>query len=134
MTQTPEYTGAYQLIKLRNNGGLVLPSAAVVKVITNAERHLRQLSDLNKITRKISALQLTTLVLLDCGSEDIFGLGDHIYDTAVGIHHHGTTLLRSLVSTYFTLRQHHIARLHTLQLQGTSLRQSLTKTILFKGQ
>ena len=133
-TASPQFTSAYQLILLKNNGGLVLPSAAVLKVITSAERHLRHLSDLNKLNRKISALQLTTLVLLDCGSADIFGLGEHIYNTADGIHHHGTTLVRNLVSTYFTLRQHHIARLHTQHLQGTSIRQSLTKTIIFKGQ
>lgn len=133
-TTTPQFTSAYQLILLKNNGGLVMPAAAVVKVMTCAERHLRQLSDLHKLSRKMSALQLTSLVLLDCGGEDIFDLGQHIYDTADGIDHHGTALVRSLVSAYFTLRQHHIARLHTLQLQGTSLRQSLTKTILFKGQ
>ena len=129
-----DLTAAYQLIKLRNNGGLVVPSDGVVKVVACAERHLRQLSDLHSLNIKAKNLQLQARVLQELGSDDVLELGQHIFDTVEGIDHHGTSLMRRLVSSYFSLRQHHIARLHTLKLQGSSVRQSLTKTILFKGQ
>lgn len=129
-----EYTAAYQLIELRNNGGLFLPSEGILKVLISAERHLRHFCYINKATNNLTVLRLQQIVLAEHGASDIFGLEHHIFDSAEGIDHHGIDLIRLTVSHFYTLRQHHIAKLHTLRLQGRVVRQSLNKTIIFKGQ
>ena len=67
------------------------------------------------------------------GPEDVFLLGEHIADTQYGIDSHHHTLLTLVVSLFFKLRLHHIAKTTTLSLQSGSMRQKLTKTVLFKG-
>jgi len=68
------------------------------------------------------------------GGDDVFQLGDHIVDTQHGVDNHHFTLIRLLVHTFLRLRQHHIAKLHTLRMHDSNVRSKLTKTILFKGQ
>jgi hypothetical protein len=123
----------YHLLQLKNKGGLVIPSDAAVKVVLSAERYLRLLSDIKSATGQINTKKLVTLVKIHIGSEDIFKLGDHVVESQFGIDNHHYRLITLMVSTFCSMRQHHIAKLHTQQLQKGSVRKKFAKTVLFMG-
>jgi hypothetical protein len=124
----------HHLLELKNKGGLSIPSEGVLKVCHTAEKAIRYYSNISHASNNITTDVLNNHVLLNIGATDVFNLGTHIVDTQNGIDNHHFTLLRLVLSKYLTLRQHHIAKLHTLKLQGCDVRHTLTKTVLFKGQ
>jgi hypothetical protein len=128
------FSCAYHLLTLKNNGGLVIPSEGVIVACETAEKVLRQMTFINKASNSVSTASMVSRALAFVGSRDVFKLGDHISETQDGIDNHHFTLLRNVVSRYFCIRQHHIAKLHSLRMHSSSVRHSLTKTILFKGQ
>jgi len=120
---------SYHLLELKNEGGLVIPSAGTVKVVRAAERHIRQYPS----DSGINATLLNKLVRAEIGLEDIFLLKEHIQDTQDGIDNHHFDLLTSIVNVFHKLRMYHIARSRTIQLQILSNRKRLSKAILFQG-
>lgn len=124
----------YHLLSLRNNGGLVIPSEGTVRVIRAAESVIRQASASCRRSQPIKLKEVEYIVRKTIGSEDVFVLGEHISDTQYGIDSHDNALLTLVVSLFFKLRLHHIAKMTTLSLQSNSMRQKLNKTVLFKGQ
>ncbi|XP_062418802.1 uncharacterized protein LOC119206920 [Pungitius pungitius] len=125
---------SYHLLTLKNNGGLVIPSAGTVKVVRAAEWVFRQAVADSRRSQPIKLLEVLYMVRKRIGGEDVFLLGEHITDTRYGIDSHHHTLLTLVVSLFFKLRLHHIAKMSTLSLQKDSVRQKLTKTVLLKGQ
>ena len=125
---------SYHLLTLKNNGGLVIPSEGTVKVVRAAEWVIRQAAAGSKRSQPMKVLQVLYMVRERIGSDDVFLLGEHINDTRYGIDSHHNTLLTLVVSLFFKLRLHYIAKLTTLSLQKGAVRQKLTKTVLFKGQ
>ncbi len=73
------------------------------------------------------------MVRSDSGSENVFNLGEHFIETQDSTDNHDFCILSLVVSNFHKLRQYHIAKLHTLQLQSGSLRKKLCKTVLFQG-
>ena len=128
------YRSSCHLLKLKQTGGLIMPSSGCINIVMHAERHIRRLSALDEVTRGMSLLRVQSLVLAEIGSENVFDAGEHASDTQVGIDNHYMSLIRSVVRVYFNLRQHHIVKLHNLKMNGKNVRHNLTKTILFKGQ
>lgn len=122
---------SYHLLCLKDNGGLVIPSEGTVRIIRAAESVIRQASF--RQSRPIRLLEVVSMVRSRIGTEDVFQLGEHISDTQYGIDSHHHTLLTLLVSLFFKLRLHHIAKITTLSLQNNSMRQKHNKTVLFKG-
>ena len=125
---------SYHLLTLKNNGGLVIPSEGTVKVVRAAEWVVRQAAGDSRRSQPIKVLEVLHMVRERIGAEDVFLLGEHINDTRYGIDNHHSTLLSLVVSLFFKLRLHHIAKMTTLSLQKDNVRQKLTKTVLFKGQ
>lgn len=132
--EVPHYDRAYHLLVLKNRGGLVVPSQGTVAVIKSAEKAIRQLLDINSVTKHCKPAKVEYVVKAELGTSDVFKMENHIIETQHGIDNHQYDLLSLLVHIYFTLRQHHIARMYNLRQQGDSVRHKLTKTILFKGQ
>lgn len=130
-TPSLRFTRAFTLLNLKDRGHLQRPSDAVILVLTSAERHLRQMTNMNRISRSCTLLRLEVQVLQDVGSGAL-GSTEHALETAVGVDNHCIDLLRLLIKRYFTV--HHITRLHTSMLQKQRLRQKYTKLVLFKGQ
>ncbi|XP_061880711.1 uncharacterized protein LOC133659909 [Entelurus aequoreus] len=124
---------SYHLLTLRNNGGLVIPSEGTVRVVRAAEWVIRQASADSRRSQPIKLLEVLYIVRKRIGSEDVFLLGEHIGDTQYGIDSHHHTLVTLVVSLFFKLRLHHIAKINTLSLQSGNMRQKLTKAVLFKG-
>lgn len=80
-------------------------------------------------------LKIESAVLAQFGHLGIFNsLQSRMVSTAVGLDNHVHDLVRTLISTYFNLRMHEIARRHNLLLQGDKVRSRCTKLVLFKGQ
>lgn len=127
----PQNDNTHILLKTRNRGGLITPSHGVMKIINAAEKHLRTMS---AMSIKCSSHQLQAKVLSDVGHLPLFPIVHHFIDTQVGIENHFFTLLRTVVSIFFQLRQHHIVRLHNMQQRRKVIRQKLTKSIIFMGQ
>lgn len=129
----PSFGYNYHLLTLRNNGGLVIPSQGTVKVIRSAEHCIRRASNINSAAHQCPVSLLNRVVKAEVGSEDIFGLCDHIVDTQDGIDNHHFNLISLVVCTFHKLRQHHVAKVHSLQLQSKSLRKKLCKVVLLQG-
>ncbi|KAL2092151.1 hypothetical protein ACEWY4_011949 [Coilia grayii] len=123
----------YHLLALRNNGGLLIPSAGTVKVVRCAEQCIRRVCNVSSAACQCSEALLQRVVKAEIGSEDIFNLGNHIEETQDGIDNHHYNLISHILAAFYKLRQHHIAKLHTIQLQSKSLRRKLCKVVLFQG-
>ena len=134
-TATPQtHQQAYHLIKLKQNGGLVVPSEGCISVIMCAEKHLRHLTGTHRFEAGFTKLSLQTKVVAELGRKQVLLDDDHVSNTQEGIDNHKLSLIRSLVGVFYTLRQCHIVKLQNLKSSGPSVRHKLTKTILFKGQ
>ncbi|XP_034039682.1 uncharacterized protein LOC117522397 [Thalassophryne amazonica] len=119
---------SYHLLTLRNRGGLVIPSQGTVRVIREAEWVIRQSSADSRQSQPIKLLDVVYIVRKRIGSDDVFLLREHISDTQYGIENHHHMLLSLIVSVFFKLRLHHIAKITTLKLQSGNMRQKLIKT------
>ncbi|KAK6167117.1 hypothetical protein SNE40_021217 [Patella caerulea] len=128
------YNNTHFLITIKDNGGLLKPSDGLVKIITIAEKLLRYMSPKNTPSHSCTMLKLQAAVLEEVGGVDLLKLKSHIDDTHLGIDNHYYDLIRLVVGIFFKLRQHHIVRLHNIKLKAKSIRQKLTKSILFMGQ
>ena len=124
----------YHLLRLKDRGGLVTPSAGVVKVCLTAEEELRRRSVIQDSAQgAVKRRWLQSAVLQRIGGDDVLHLGRHVLGSQYGLDNHHTDLIRLLVGVYHKVRLHHQARLHTARLQKNSLRQRLNKTVLFRG-
>lgn len=117
-TAVPSLGDHYHLLTLRNNGGLLIPSYGTVKVIRSAEHRIRQASNILSAAHQCSERLLKRVVKADIGSQDIFDLGNHSTETQDGIDNHHYSLISRIVSCFYKLRQHHVAKVHTLKLQS----------------
>lgn len=74
----------------------MIPSEETVKVVTSAERLIRQ----SEPGQNMSVSSLNRLVHADIGSQDIFFLKGHIEDTQSGIENHHFGLMSVVVSVF----------------------------------
>ncbi|ELU17521.1 hypothetical protein CAPTEDRAFT_195474 [Capitella teleta] len=110
----------FRFLHLKNRGGLVCPSAGVLKIATLTETFLRTQDNL-------PLLKVQLLVLSRLGNLNVFDsvdFEDHVANTTVGLDNH-----------YFCLiKQHHFTRLLNQRVHANNIRRKNTKTILFMGQ
>ena len=123
-------------LKLKNNRGLVVPSAGVVRVVQLCEQHFRRLTCVDQPVHAIARLgeKLQMAVLCDVDYNNIFSSTDHCADTLQGIDSHISSLIRQIVRFFLDIRTLHVARTWNDSQKGTMIRQSMTKLILFKNQ
>lgn len=127
VTPSPKYNKYHMLLQLKNNGGLIYPSDGCITVVGLVDKYLRAVSHPKLI-------ECNCYVFEHLGTSDVFNLGDHVFDTAIGITNHSISLVRAVVEVFYDLRLHHYARLNNLKLHGTSIRHRNTKAVLFMGQ
>lgn len=123
-------------LNLKNNGGLVIPSQAVVKIVHAAEQNLRMLIPVAKPVHAIAQLgrKLELAVLHDTTTMRPFGSNNHVEDTIDGIDNHVSTLTSLIVRFFLQIRIYHIAKSWNMNQKGQTIRQSMTKLILFKNR
>jgi hypothetical protein len=123
-------------LRLKNNGGLVVPSASAIHVVTQSERWLRKLIDSRCPATSLAkvGLQLEISILSELNPSAVFGDSAHGIDTSDGIDNHLHSLVRQIVRFYISIRKYRLLKMWNLQHKGTSVRQKLTKLIHFKHQ
>jgi len=121
---------------LKDNGGLIKPSAGVVRIVETAERNIRHLVSTDKPAHTVSrlGLRLEHAVLSSVDFSNVFGQTSHTVDSADGIESHVFSLTRHIVRMYLDLRKFHIFKTWNISQRGKNVRQALTKTILFRNQ
>lgn len=131
-------TSCCSFLQLRNNGGLIVPSTGVIRIVQVAEQHLRSMIPQEKAISAISQLgprlEIAVIKNIDCCS--VFGptTTSHMSNTVVGINNHISSLIRQIVRFYLDIRKFHIVRNFNIQQKGAIIRQSMTKLVLFKNQ
>lgn len=127
------------LLRLKNNGGLVVPSEGVVEVIKTAEKCLRgrpqRRRDVGKIQREATLESFQLLVLRRLSNVlDLFPDSTHFSDANSCVDNHLFSLIKLLIKKYFTIRQQHYANNKNLAMHKRRLRYNLNKTTLFNHQ
>lgn len=118
------------ILKVKNRGGLTIPSNDVVYLCKMGEKILRQTQLLNV---KNLLNRLVTLSMQDIKS-DIFMQLYELVANCPPIDNHVHQLKKAVLYEYFKVRLHHEARLHTEKLHDARVRSFHTKIILFKNQ
>lgn len=79
-------------------------------------------------------MQLEHAVLKSIDVTKLFGNTNHAIESSNGIENHTLSLVRLIVQFYLDIRKFHILKCWNIARKGVNVRQSLTKTILFKHQ
>ena len=132
----PPVVNSCQLIILKDNGGLITPSQAVVKIIEHAEKYVRHLVPADSSAYAISrlGLRLESTVLENVNPLVIYGQSAHAFETADVIDNHLFSLTRLVVRAYMNVRKFHLLKSWNIKQQGKVVRQTLTKAVLFRNQ
>ena len=124
----------FVLLDTKNNGGLFVPTMQLVSACKIIEAVIRELKTigLQHMSKKI-VLKRSMNQIVAAGTFDRVRAEDH--DGAHPIlNTHVLDLIRLICSEYIKIRLHFIAREETLKLAPVSVRNHLSKTIIFKGQ
>ena len=102
-----QFDSSYHFLQIKNNGGLVIPSAGVVFVVCAAEHVIRG-KEVTSATYLCSASGVDRNVRACVGSTDIFKLGNHIIDSQHGIENHHYRLMSLVARSFYRLRRFHL--------------------------
>lgn len=122
-------------LSIRNNGGLIIPSDAVISVVLCAEQCIRQVcaEGNTKLSFVYCCSKLEQRVLSSVNIAKLFDVA-HMHDTCEGIDNHVFSLIRQIVRMYVKVRKYHVVKQWNILMKGRNVRQMLTKTVLFKNQ
>lgn len=90
-------SSSYHFLRLKNRGGLVIPSEGTVRVVKEAERCIRAARSGKQAFFKCPVEIVDSYVRRAVGAADVFHLGQHIADTQHGIDNHHFQLMSSIV-------------------------------------
>ena len=121
----------FLLLRLKQKGGLVVPSCDTITVVATTERHLRDICNLRTSPQQM-LLQLQYAVLQDVELK-AFSV-EHAKETSVAIDNHAFLLIKIIVKVFFNLRLHHMTKPFNAKQKGKSMRHTSNKVVLFKGQ
>ena len=127
----PRQENVFHLIRLKNEGGLLVPAPGVVSILISAEKALRRCMNVNSSKRICTAQDVIYAVKTECGGTDFLNLHQHIVDSQSGIDNHYFDLIEVLVLKYHSLRMNHVARLHNI-IQGCFSETETVKTCAFQ--
>lgn len=116
----------YDLIEMRDQGGLIKPSNAVIQICKQTESVLRQMSN-DDFCRKSLLHRITSAVL----NELPVPFPD---DHESGLNSHSLKLAKLVIDNYVKVRMHHLCHLRSEQAQGKKIRSKLTRAIILLHQ
>ena len=117
---------SFDLLELRDRGGLIRPSNSVIGLCEKTENVIRSLNEQQLSSRSLVP-QIRLRVLNDC-------TGLFSDDHESGLNSHSLQLSKSVIDKYIEVRLHHQASLHTERIQGRKIRSECTKKVLFSNQ
>jgi len=105
-------------------------------IVRLAEQYLRVYVPSEKPVHAFSRLgtSLEIVVLQSVDLKQAFAETDHIENTIDEIDNHVSSLVRQIIRTYMRIRKFHMVKNWNISQKGLTLRQSLTKLVLFKNQ
>lgn len=121
-----------RLIINKDKGGLFYPTPYLVKIITAAEKIVRQHTKVGD-TNKLTIQKLNYYVLNQIGGPPNNFL-QHAKDTQDGLQNHYYTLVRNILERYFQTRQNHISKRCNQALHPSKKRNKLTRLVIFSNQ
>ena len=128
-----------ELVKVRDNGGLLIPSGSVFRVIRSAEKHFESFQKCMDVSReRMLSLRIQTSVLHQLRvqtTQRLFpGSEEHMF-LCPGEESHMSQLVKVVVSRYLRVRMYDYAKVRTQGMLGNvHKRHKLTKVILFSNQ
>ena len=136
--EDPPSREVMRLVEIRDNGGLLVPSASTYAIVASAERHLTALRRCGEMGQENLSLRIQCSVLAQFMTErshELFpGLQEHMFEPRAG-GCHAVSLLQQVVARYLRVRLH--AYGHRITLSGMSsahVRHHLHKQVLFARQ
>lgn len=125
------------LVGVRDNGGLLVPSASTYAIVSAAERHLTALKKCETMRLPNLSLSIQHSVLshfMTSRSHELFpGVQEHMYEPRVD-ECHAILLLKQIVARYLRVRLHSYGRSVTVSgLRSAHLRQKFNKMVLFSN-
>ncbi|XP_065312499.1 uncharacterized protein LOC135922021 [Gordionus sp. m RMFG-2023] len=131
--KTCEDNENHNLIKIKNNQGLIIPSKSVSKLCQLAESAFRIFEKNNQIKKSFIFKCIVSFVISKAMETNIFDdLVDHMLNQEATFSHY-QILITLIVERYINIRLYHYADKHKKN-SNINIRQKLTKTILFAGQ
>lgn len=122
--------GSIFISRVKQEGGLTIPSSGVVYICKMTERTIREISpnlnfDLNFLLSKNIPLR----VALRVGGKDLFSeLNEHIFNLPLD-NNHINELIKVMAKTYLDIRAHHAAKMLNLK-DGASSRSLMSRQII----
>jgi len=117
------------LLLKRDQGGLIVPSHAVISVCKIAENTVRDAKTRGLETMKKSKLVDTILLK----TQERGWTGELSCNDSEDSVSHVNNLVRQIASIYLTARLHHLAKESTLELCPVTLRSTCVNVVQFKG-
>lgn len=123
---------SYQFLQLKDKGGLVTPSPAVLSIVQVTEKVLRSLvTSIYELSR--NSTRVESIVLPQLQFAELFPNNNHMAETVEGIDNHVYSLVRQIVRFYLVIRSNHYVQSFNTESR-VSVRQTLNKLVLFKNQ
>jgi len=111
------------LLVIKNNGGLVRPSAGVIAVVTHVEKVLRESVNIRKVTKDDLWGRRLEMQVLQRLPKDVFHeLRNHFTNTQYGIDNHYTDSVRNICRVFLKLRRFHVINITNQKLKGRCVR------------
>ena len=132
-----EYDGRehmHDLVRSKDNGGLVYPSKGLVSVLNKAETAIRGSQSVSTTSYRISPLYLKVKVMSSQNTASVLGLESHALETVDGISNNHDKLLTFIMHQFYNIRLQHIIRLQNADLHADYIRQRNNRLVLFSGQ
>ena len=135
----PPPPAVMRLVRVKDNGGLMVPSASTYRVIASAEQHLTAFRKCGAVQRPRLALTIQRDVLAQCLEENsghsLFpGATEHLFDLR-GDECHAVALVKQVVARYLRVRLYDYGKMCTLgALRSAHKRHNLCKQVLFANQ
>ena len=125
-TESTPNRSPFDLIELRDNGGLIKPSAAVIQICQRTEHVIRHMNE-DDLGSRMLLERVRATILNDY--EAPFP-NDH----EIGLDCHSLQLTKSVIDKYVKVRLFHKVASSNASTRGKKIRSKLTKTILFSHQ
>lgn len=116
----------HHLINIRDFGGLIRPSDAVIRLCHATENVIRFIPTSNFVVRNLRDRIRQTVL-----NEGHLPFPD---DHQSGLNSHAMQLAKLVIDTYCNVRMHHHAKIKTDDSKGAIIRSKLTKAIIFSHQ
>ncbi|KAF0291992.1 DNA transposase THAP9 [Amphibalanus amphitrite] len=136
--EDPPSREVMRLVEIRDNGGLLVPSASTYAIIASSERHLTALRRCGEMGQENLSLRIQCSVLAQFMTErshELFpGVQEHMFEPRAG-GCHAVSLLKQVVARYLRVRLHAYGHYITLSgMASAHVRHHLHKQVLFARQ